>query len=289
MSDPILTFDGCPNITIDGSALVKQYQSHPLTRNDAGYLANLWATRVLRQLNIIGHFAAGRAVFSEIHFAGHDLRIVPYDKEDTKKYGWANAYAHMDDGFAASPEGVFIYAGGSDNPQTPWDERYQAVPGLGTGGGSDVHLHYTPDRFMGDLAPVQIGYGPDEVLLHEMIHAMRDMQGLRNPLPTEGSDRAYDNIEEFLAVLVTNIYMAQKNPSAVLRLGHHGNDFLPNEECTSQGFLTNNNNNLLYVQNLGGEEHIFFGIVAEWPGDAFNPLREYMTNQNHYDDLVKTF
>ena len=39
-----------------------------------------------------------------------------------------------------------------------------------------------------------------------MIHALRNMQGKTNHIPTD--DSGYDNDEEFLAIVATNVYIS---------------------------------------------------------------------------------
>src|SRR5262249_46054945 len=99
------------------------------------------------------------------------------------------------------------YAGYSDDDDTEdVDERKEPAPknwGDPKGGGSDVHLFFTPGE--GNDTACSHGSGtcadlPDEILLHEMVHALRMMQGVSNSVPTT---LRYKNEEEFLALVVT--------------------------------------------------------------------------------------
>ena len=60
-------------------------------------------------------------------------------------------------------------------------------PGMvGTGKGSDVTIYFTPDtRQKSGCNTGTYGSQPDEVLFHEMVHALRYMQGKSNAIPTE--------------------------------------------------------------------------------------------------------
>src|SRR5262249_49471056 len=95
-------------------------------------------------------------------------------------------YAH------ASPRGLSRqgkdrgkwYAGNNDDPDTDEiDERYNPAPdswGDAQGGGSDDVVFFTP---RGKDISCARGYGmcaqqDDEILLHELVHALRDMQGV---------------------------------------------------------------------------------------------------------------
>lgn len=100
-----------------------------------------------------------------------------------------------------------LYLGKDDDEDTDDnDERYDAAKpsNVARGGGSDVSLYFTPGEWgksgclHGCIAAL-----PDEVLLHELVHAQRDMQGLSNPVPTVNAN--YKNEEEFLAIVVANV------------------------------------------------------------------------------------
>src|SRR5947208_506298 len=79
----------------------------------------------------------------------------------------------------------------------------------GTGGGSSVHVHFSPDVTFTGTA----GSAGDEILFHEMCHSIRQMQGEFEARPTGDIDRGYDNVEEFFAVLISNIYASEKDPN----------------------------------------------------------------------------
>jgi hypothetical protein len=49
--------------------------------------------------------------------------------------------------------------------------------------------------------------GPDEVLLHELVHATRKIRGVLYRMSVSGG---YGNQEEFLATLVANMYRSEK-------------------------------------------------------------------------------
>lgn len=54
------------------------------------------------------------------------------------------------------------------------------------------------------------GFLADEVLLHEFVHAQRDISGLSRQVSLANTSlRAYDNEEEFFAVTVANLYISE--------------------------------------------------------------------------------
>lgn len=72
----------------------------------------------------------------------------------------------------------------------------------------------------------RFGGKPDEVLFHELVHAFRTLTGARGtgaPL-TWLMKQTYDENEEFLAVVLANIYIsdATNKSGRGLRLNHHG-------------------------------------------------------------------
>jgi len=85
----------------------------------------------------------------------------------------------------------------------------------------------------GVLPPLP-GDDAGEVLLHELVHALRQMSGLLDPYPME---RGFDTQEEFFAVLVTNIYTSERGRFRQLR-GDHGNLALvePQEWATDREY-----------------------------------------------------
>ena len=219
-----------------------------------------------------------------------DLTIVPYDVGKAAVYGTCNASAHADNPRDAAPEGISgnlagesaWYAGKEDNPMTPDDTRYTRMPNgvKGTGDGSDVHLYFTPDtRGRRGCGGGFYGSLPDEVLLHEMVHALRHMQGKTNQIPTEGNLRGYDNEEEFLAIVVANVYMSA-NGKSQLRADHSGFKALDSSLSTSAGFLADPGNfKLMNIYKLVWQPT--FWPLHTAASATFNPFRELTLRLNY--------
>jgi hypothetical protein len=83
----------------------------------------------------------------------------------------------------------------------------QAVCTVAEGGGARPHIFFTPSR-VGRSDP----HSPDEVLLHELVHAARHMRGLLMKTPMNGG---YGNQEEFLAQVIENIYRSEKGRAPI--------------------------------------------------------------------------
>lgn len=245
-----------------------------------------YAGNVVRVLESIKGNRAGAVLIRLIGSNRRDLTIVPYTAADMQDHGFCNAITEADNERDATPEGINPYLGRDDDPRTPEDERYQQErQGFrGTGDGSDVHVHFTPDLFNGSSCGNGLyGSQPDEILFHEMIHALRKMEGRLNPYPTEGSLRGYENEEEWLAIVATNIYMSAKyvgrNANNRLRADHEGRYPLKPPLNTSAGFLTDPNNlRLLNIYKLLDQP--LFNLLAMVPA-PFNPFNELVTTGRH--------
>ncbi|MFL5240603.1 MAG: hypothetical protein ACJ8FY_00720 [Gemmataceae bacterium] len=138
------------------------------------------------------------------------LTIVPFNVKDRNGKLECNAGTDPDDEEAAGPAGGLNF-NGLDDADTPVDERYKVL-GTTKGGGSGSSVKFTPSMFVNaaNCASGLFGGQADEIVFHEMIHGLRDLQGLRFKIPTIGNVQTYENQEEFLAIVITNIYMSVK-------------------------------------------------------------------------------
>lgn len=243
-----------------------------------------YADDVVSVLQTVAGNPAGALLLKIIRYNPKDMKIVPYNGGDAYVSGECNAFARPDKARDAAPEGIDFFLGDEDNPRTRYDdERYRRAPwnARGTGKGSDVTIHFTPDTSNGSsCGNGMYGSQPDEVLFHEMIHGLRQMEGRMNPYPTEDSVHDYDTEEEWLAIVATNIYISAKyygdKGNTKLRANHHGHHPLRPPLNTSAGFLTDANNlqlaNIYYLL----EQPLFNGLSLV--PSAFNPFRELIRN-----------
>ena len=98
--------------------------------------------------------------------------------------------------------------------------------------GSDSIIMFSPHMWGRDGKPGTSGWsGPgskaDEVLFHELIHGVRLMEGVN---ADKNVVENYKNEEEFIAVVLSNIYLAEKGQQ-ILRGGDRG---LPSDAATSR-------------------------------------------------------
>jgi hypothetical protein len=118
------------------------------------------------------------------------------------------------------------------------------------------------------------GVQKDEILLHEMVHGLRQMRGTTDFHKPKDFPH-YDTVEEFMAIVVSNVYRSeQKRPG--LRQDHWGFSSLPPEQEDPHKFLD--------VAGVGGESNRsrmlqfkkenpdFFEDLKRSPA-AFNPFK----------------
>lgn len=144
----------------------------------------------------------GAAVLATIESTaahGRTLRVVPVARAELTAAAARRARrAHTAGSTFVDDAGQTLVHPG-DDPDTPAVE-HAGDPIRGLGGGSDVELRFDPAHWSGrDLGP---GTQTLEVLLHELVHAARMMQG--HASPSRMGD-GFDRVEEYYAVLVTNV------------------------------------------------------------------------------------
>ncbi len=258
-------YNQCANIIIDGSQYTKGFlgldwaPSSEAKLNERRY--EDWITL---ELNLIIKRWVGWSVLSEIFSKGRSGRkmyIRPY--EPTKRDP-VNAYAMALDKRAATLKDAPQKYCASDPDNNI--RAGQDIPGAldGTGTGSDVELRYTPWLFTAGSG------GPgtadaDEVLLHEMLHGLRQMAGV-SMCGTQ--TRRYDTSEEFAAILVTNIYRSEVGRPN-LRADHSFSSTLSPALSDPVAFLNQHRSD---ISLLRGEQPNLFTKLQGFKHIAFNPV-----------------
>lgn len=107
---------------------------------------------------------------------------------------------------------------------------------VGTGLGSDVVITFNPGVYADAMgqAPVNLVGRSDYALLHELVHAMADVSGMR--ADRMGAPAGYDNLEEFTAIVVANVYRSENGEGYGMLVGGHGGQTLPVLLTGSQAF-----------------------------------------------------
>lgn len=193
------------NITVDGASLPRGRRR--------GYEA-----AVVQELTALMVFRTGAALVHELWGqAPRRVRITPWPLREL------NADAAPADNEAAMAPGA-----------VPHDARGRAHPewGRGTGRGSSATLRYSPDRFrtdtrlhalenarspvplltlwkeLGGVHPSAPGSDREEILLHELVHALGFLCGRDTGSVPMGS--GWDNEDEFRAILVADILASER-------------------------------------------------------------------------------
>jgi hypothetical protein len=276
----MMKYDKCPNVRIDGDSLLKA----PLGINcfassSSRTLQEQYQNGVYWTLETIVKTWTGWAVLKSIATThGKKVRIVPFTAADQKDYPDARAISLEDDPEGAAPLGVVPFLGGDDKPETKkWDERFDRADYQGSGQGSDSTIHFDPTRYE----------HPDAILVHELVHALRQLRGKQNCVPTgKGAIRSFNNEEEFFAYTVSNIYRSEKKYKD-LEFGAFVYYTVPPEWKTSEGFLDDFANGRSFARLLDklnsqcGDlcNYLKINVPRSVP---FNPVREYLEHRENY-------
>jgi hypothetical protein len=150
------------------------------------------------------------------------------------------------------------------------------------GGGSASVIRFTPGLDIG-VCVNHDGNGPcagmqdDELLVHELVHALRQMKGTFNAIPlSKAPDQNYDDVEEFYAILVANIYMSERGETQLVR-DHHSSQSLKSAWSTSEGFLSDATNKEWVRKFCKFEETDLSTRIKSLSMVKFNPIGYYLT------------
>jgi hypothetical protein len=137
---------------------------------------------------------------------------------------------------------------------------------IGKGTGSDTEIRFSPSTFTAPGAPTGPGARPDEILLHEMVHGLRQMKG-RAIFEQINGNPGMDNYEEFAAIVISNVYRSELRIPQ-LRKDHGG--FLPlaGPDAVAATFKTTYQQ---YLTDMAIEQPQLCQNLRRVPG-AFNPF-----------------
>lgn len=123
-------------------------------------------------------------------------------------------------------------------------------------------------------AALKPGALAEDILVHEMVHAGRWLGHDSNHTELKGRMVGYDNPEEFVAILIANIYVSEKGwPASDLRYDHWGFDRLPDRMNTSETFL-NADDNYKWIDDFCRKQPKISRMIEKAPA-KFNPVRAY--------------
>jgi hypothetical protein len=206
-----------------------------------------YEVQMQRLLKIIEDSRTGAVLLRFIAETGKHLLIVPFQAE---KGGVCNANASPVAGsnFVTQALSYFVFgdaAKASAKGKPVQYDKKSGKPGgeKGSGQGVNSTIRFTPSSWdaTGVCSPGKPGATAVGVLFHEMVHSYRHMSGKRWVLPSTGANVSYDNLEEFMAIVISNVFASDPTTKVVtrtLRHHHHGFVPLPQKQQTSAGFVS---------------------------------------------------
>jgi hypothetical protein len=197
-------------------------------------------------LNWIARSETGMALLQAIRRTGKEIKISPW--EGTV----CNATASADSIRDATAAGYPVLKGGASFEQLTDSSTLRDLLGLplepivGTGKGSSGIVRFSPTMFgygasgaCSTLAGAP-GASPSQVLFHELAHAYRIAHGVFYTRPTTAGSVNYTNMEEFFAVVLSNVLTSDptyQTGNRTLRADHAGFNALAPNLSTSKGFV----------------------------------------------------
>jgi hypothetical protein len=147
----------------------------------------------------------------------------------------------------------------------------------------DVQVQFTPSEW--GTTCTGPGASPDEALLHELIHAYRMLKGY-TPISLFVPGFAYHTVEEFIAILLTNIHRSARHRPG-LRKDHRGMELLYPELSTSAAFLSKIRKHFELVRDLACANYDLSQLYVRKDAGAFNPIDYFFRHSSELEKLFK--
>jgi hypothetical protein len=210
-----------------------------------------WKRSVISQLRIILQSAAGTALLKSIKQARQWIEVVALPEDECNAHGLFTGLRVID---GRSYEG---------------------------------QLQFNPDVYMNGSRCYKRVHRPfkepDHVLFHELIHAHRAASGqLAKHETLMAGLSGYSNEEEFLAVVLTNIYISETKGKG-LRADYYSYDELKGALSTSVGFFASGPQALQILTDFSHDQEFLFDELAKVKA-KFNPLAAM---KEHPDQVEK--
>jgi hypothetical protein len=212
---------------------------------------------VLEQLDRIYAHASGKAVLAELSSAPHAVLIFPFDFRPSRFWRKKNADEPM---VVASTQAnsvqSAIHAIQPGVPVCGKTAQGEAVCIASPGGGGRTQIFFSASRAASS--------GPDEALLHELLHATRYMRGFIHRFAMSGG---YENQEEFLAMVIQNIYRSETGRPPV----QYGGITIANSSAFLDSGISPSPRTV--IAGLRSKQPKFFAAIAKIQ-TKFNPVRQ---------------
>src|SRR5262249_20441480 len=131
----------------------------------------------------------------------------------------------------------------------------------------------------------------DEILFHELVHVFRNVSRKWSQRALTGALFQYTDTEEFIAVMVTNIYISDRTNriKTGLRGSHKGYGPLGAKFSKGVGFFARGSRIFELVKKFCEDNPGFTTRVATEVGDAeFNPLADYYLTPDQAEEASKS-
>ncbi len=139
-----------------------------------------------------------------------------------------------------------------------------------------AYIGFSPATLARTCHALRPGTLPQEMLYHELVHALRDLSGSSHRHVFTGRLTPWDNSEEFLAVLMTDIFVSDStnHHKTGLRKSHQGHDALDSRFGDSFRFFRLGMQAFSTIATFCRENHGFSRMLADVPA-SFNPIAAY--------------
>jgi hypothetical protein len=225
-----------------------------------------WQSHLFNDLRLIEWVQTGRILIRRVKSRPKRLiRIDPWDQKEANEWGARNATATPR--IFADP--IDKYRSKHIRAQVDFSSRTWHAKGSGS-------CCYDP------------GATSEEILFHEFVHAVRQIEESTSREKLKGGLSGYENVEEFYAVVLTNIFTSDPtNPRSKgrqLRADHSGFGTLNGTFSTSYGFFQSSRQAARLVRG-------FCSRHSAWANDLlgvrapFNPIAAYLTDPKKCDQL----
>jgi hypothetical protein len=158
-----------------------------------------------------------------------------------------------------------------------YDTGGRLQPGSGLGTGTDSVINFSPDLLTSE-AGRRMFSGPgskvDEALFHEMVHVSRCMRGVAFRLPV---NQGYSNEEEYISVVMTNVYLSEKGEPQLRGRHARPNIPLPEPEKFLDNYQKISMSPIVLIERFRLRTPHFYRLYSEIPANSapFNPFREF--------------
>ncbi|RIK77215.1 MAG: hypothetical protein DCC68_17860 [Planctomycetota bacterium] len=199
-----------PRIFVDGDLFIEGFLGLTWCPSaEAKAARDKWENSVDNLIGVLTKKHVGWAVMKALHDSGHTLTIVPNPSKD------CNATTYPESAQDAAKKGK----------EAEHCSKEAKGSNLGTGKGTSSKITFSPGQWVknGQCAVGAAGRDGDEILLHEMCHAMRYAAGMRTSCFE--TPVGFGDYEELVAVTITNVFSSETNRT--LRRDHEGFAALP--------------------------------------------------------------